>query len=216
MRRGGLSLLLYHRYSCETSLSPIPGLGTHLRNEIIPFSASKLRVALGMHSLKPVKDPQVAKMVSRDNDIALLTLDLPVVFTPTISPIWLPPKSSSDQHAYRKTVTIGWGVTTENGTKANALKQITNITMTNAVCRSRFDGVVMGEIADHMICAYYPGTASCAINLGQEQPGEVTRLIDYINNLTSLDSVSFPIANISFGEGWIGKGTIVGKPTQTT
>lgn len=35
--------------------------------------------------------------------------------------------------------------------------------MTNAECRNRFDGVVTSGIADHMICASYPGKDTCTV-----------------------------------------------------
>ncbi|XP_045024532.1 trypsin-1 isoform X2 [Daphnia magna] len=185
-----VALLMYNRQFCGGSLIDSIHVVT-AAHCVVSFSArniSKLRVALGMHSLRPVKDPQVTKTVLRVayhndfnaetfyNDIALLTLDSPVVFTPTISPICLPPNDSSDQHAYRKTVAIGWGAPTENGTQANVLQQITILTMTNAECRNRFDGVVTSGIADHMICASYPGKDTCTGDSGgpllvQDMPG---------------------------------------------
>ncbi|KAK4018585.1 hypothetical protein OUZ56_000631 [Daphnia magna] len=48
--------------------------------------------------------------------------------------------------------------------------------MTNAECRNRFDGVVTSGIADHMICASYPGKDTCTGDSGgpllvQDMPG---------------------------------------------
>ncbi|XP_059350826.1 clotting factor G beta subunit-like [Daphnia carinata] len=194
-----VALVMYNETFCGGSLIDSIHVITaaHCVANFSERQISALRVALGMHSLMPVKDPQVTKTVLRVerhndfdaktyyNDIALLTLDSPVVFTETISPICLPPNGSTNQYEYRQTVVIGWGVTTKriqtrnlfsDGTRPNVLQQITIQTITNAECRSRFDGVVTSGIAAHMICAFSPRKDACDGDSGgpllvQDMPG---------------------------------------------
>ena len=51
------------------------------------------------------------------NDIALLTLDSPIKFTSTMSPVCLPNSATSDKYANQEAAVIGWGAIKEGAAR---------------------------------------------------------------------------------------------------
>lgn len=152
------------------------------------WDVSRLTVGLGMHVLKPTNDAQVTKKVRRVtrhkafdsrtlyNDIAILTLESPVFFTQSISPVCLPSAGSTVQYTNKEAAVIGWGALKEGGSQPSVLQQVTVQIITNQKCKSDYGSDAPGGIVDHMLCAAYPGKDSCSGDSGgpllvQDAPG---------------------------------------------
>ncbi|KAL4685670.1 hypothetical protein H8959_001267 [Pygathrix nigripes] len=91
------------------------------------------------------------------NDITLLKLATPAVFSQTVSAVCLP-SADHDFPAGTVCVTTGWGKTKYNADKIpNKLQQAALPLLSNAECK-KFWG---SEITDEMICAGASGVSSC-------------------------------------------------------
>ncbi|EFX79747.1 hypothetical protein DAPPUDRAFT_304284 [Daphnia pulex] len=230
---GMVALVINNQQFCGGTLIDSMNVVTaaHCVSRLTSRNIANLRVALGMHTLKPKMDPQVLKKVRRvishrdfnaetlHNDIALLTLESPVNFTNTISPVCLPPIHLADQYAYRDAVTIGWGRTVENGTQPNVLQQVTIRTITNNECSSTFRGVILSGITDQMLCAGYPGRGICSGDSGgplfvQPAPGEKWIQVGIVSWGVGCAEPDFPgvYTRISSFIGWINEHAAVEGP----
>lgn len=96
-------------------------------NDLVDFRMSatdvqRLRVHLGEHNIRvntEVKhiERKVKRLVRHKgfemrtlyNDVALLTLDMPVTYTRTVRPICLPPLGTNDDYSGQTATVIGWG-----------------------------------------------------------------------------------------------------------
>ncbi|ROL50189.1 Chymotrypsin-like protease CTRL-1 [Anabarilius grahami] len=126
------------------------------------------RVILGEHDRGSNVEPIQVKLVSKvlthplyssttfTNDIALLKLASPVVFTPRISPVCLAPSTINILPGTR-CFTTGWGRTATSSSPL-ILQQTGLPIMSPAVCR-----LIWGQstITDAMICAGAYGSSSC-------------------------------------------------------
>ncbi len=78
--------------------------------------------------------------------MAILTLESPVEFTETISPVCLPQKCMDVKFTGRSVTAMGWGLTKENGTVSDYL-------------RSASFNVIY-----HMFCTYKEGQDTCQVS----------------------------------------------------
>ena len=117
-------------------------------------------------------------MLQQYNDIALITLDNPVKFTSTVSPVCLYDDQGVN-HDGREAIAIGWGnirdgknvlLTNQNlinliigGPRAENLQKVSLTIKNQAECQKNFGAKAPGGIVDHMICAAAPGRDSCAV-----------------------------------------------------
>ncbi|XP_046457602.1 chymotrypsin-like elastase family member 2A [Daphnia pulex] len=105
-----------------------------------------LTVLTGVHSIYP-SDAQMTRRVARAvlhgkynagnyaNDIAIVTLDAPVIFSKTVGPVCLPPASTDpDQYSDLDAVALGWG-TAELGYPSATLQQATVGMLPKYLCR---------------------------------------------------------------------------------
>ncbi|EFX78208.1 hypothetical protein DAPPUDRAFT_320718 [Daphnia pulex] len=92
------------------------------------------------------------------NDIAILTLEHPVKFSASISPVCLPPDGSADSYDGRLVYAKGWGHTKEKGTASDFLRHVTKIVVPTETCQRVFKSF---EYQDHMMCAYEHGKGTC-------------------------------------------------------
>lgn len=185
-----VALLNNKRQFCGGSIMDSTRILTaaHCVAHMSSWDVARLEVALGMHNLKPSMDYQVLKKVRRVtrhrgfdsrtlyNDIAILTLDSPIDYTSTISPVCLPPSDSSDQYTDKEAAVIGWGAIREGGGQPSVLQQVTVQIMTNDKCKNMYGSDAPGGIVDHMLCAAYPNKDSCSGDSGgpllvQQNPG---------------------------------------------
>lgn len=132
---------------------------------------SGLSVELGIHTVNPKSDAQLTRRVIRvvrhlgfnsntfRNDIAILTLESPVTFTSSVSPVCLPALGSNDKYINQTATILGWGTTQQNGKKASVLQQGTVQILDNSQCKKQYQAE--NEIVDHMLCAAAPRTDSC-------------------------------------------------------
>ncbi|XP_057375476.2 transmembrane protease serine 11D-like [Daphnia carinata] len=132
---------------------------------------SGLSVELGLHTVNPTSDAQVTRRVTRvarhlgfnsntfRNDIAILTMDSPVTFTSSISPVCLPSPGANDTYVNQTAAIIGWGSTQRDGKKASVLQQAAVRILDNSQCKKQYQGE--NDIVDHMLCAAAPNTDSC-------------------------------------------------------
>jgi len=142
------------------------------------WDVARLEVALGMHTLRPLDPAALRRKVRRVtrhkgfdsrtlyNDIALLTLDSPVTFSSTMSPVCLPNVATSDKYAQQEAAVIGWGAIKEGGSQPSVLQQVTVRVQTNDECKKNYGGDAPGGIVDHFLCAANPGRDSCSGDSG--------------------------------------------------
>ncbi|XP_045027697.1 LOW QUALITY PROTEIN: proclotting enzyme [Daphnia magna] len=134
-------------------------------------------VLLGMHFMnESMNDAQVTKRVigvmvheefdsiSHFNDIAILTMETPVVFTSTISPVCMPPIGSTDQYLNRIAIAQGWGRTQEKGKNSDFLRHVGIRIISNSLCRKSY--MEKGKISDHMLCTWLSGKDACQNDSG--------------------------------------------------
>ncbi|ROL50188.1 Chymotrypsin B [Anabarilius grahami] len=139
------------------------------------------------------------------NDIALLELASPVVFTPRISPVCLAPSTINILPGTR-CFTTGWGRTATSSSPL-ILQQTGLPIMSPAVCR-----LIWGQsrITDAMICAGAYGSSSCQGDSGGplvcESKG-VWTLVGSVSWGTSTCNTLYPgvYARISQLRSWIDK-----------
>uniref|UniRef100_A0A0P5RQH8 Transmembrane protease serine 11D n=1 Tax=Daphnia magna TaxID=35525 RepID=A0A0P5RQH8_9CRUS len=141
----------------------------HCVDWITDSAIDKLSVDLGMHD-KDQGDALLTKMVSRlvihkgwmpttmYNDIAILTLDSPVTYTPAISPFCLPPPGLADRYVGSEAAIIGWGDVQEGGPGKPVLQQATVQIAANMKCRK-----IYPLLAYSMLCAGAPGRDTCQV-----------------------------------------------------
>jgi V8-like Glu-specific endopeptidase len=137
------------------------------------WDVARLSVALSVHTIKPLdsqsssyKVRRVTRHKSFDsrtlyNDVAILTLESAVQFSPKVSPICLPSASDSNSYVNRDTVVMGWGTLREGGSQASKLMQVTVSVQPNDVCKKNYGSNAPGGIIDTMLCAAAPGKDSC-------------------------------------------------------
>ncbi|XP_029945248.1 serine protease 27-like [Salarias fasciatus] len=87
--------------------------------------------------------------VSQDNDIALLRLSSPATFTSSIVPVCLAAPGSAAHTGVNAWVT-GWGLTSENGSFSNDLREVEVPVVGNRQCNCILG---VGRITDNMLCA---------------------------------------------------------------
>ncbi|XP_046457601.1 chymotrypsinogen A-like isoform X2 [Daphnia pulex] len=161
---------------------------------------STIVVLTGVHSVSPT-DAQMSRRVTRAviharynagnyaNDIAILTLDMPVIFSKTVVPVCLPPASTDpDQYADQHAVTLGWGTTVgypsatlggmiREGSSVTALQQATVHMLSNSLCRE--EDYFGKYISDLNICVKSEEQQPCVSDVGsplvvQSSPGTWT------------------------------------------
>ncbi|KAI5712689.1 hypothetical protein M8J75_010471 [Diaphorina citri] len=105
----------------------------------------------------PKYNAQGAK--SHDHDIALLKLDAPLEFKPTVSPVCLP--QLGEKFTQRTGTVVGWGRVEESGQIASDLRATQVPVMSNQECR-QFPGFEP-KLTGNMMCAGYVqgGKDSC-------------------------------------------------------
>ncbi|XP_046654787.1 trypsin-1-like isoform X1 [Daphnia pulicaria] len=191
------------------------------------WDVSRLTVELGMHVLKPISDAQVSKKVRRVtrhkgfdsrtlyNDIAILTMESPVLFTSKISPVCLPPAGSTDQYTDKDAAVIGWGALKEGGSQPNALQQVTVQIIANSKCKSSYGSDAPGGIVDHMLCAAYPGKDACSGDSGgpllvQSSPGSPWIQAGIVSWGIGCAQAKYPgvYTRVTSFMNWIGKNTV--------
>ncbi|XP_065581578.1 serine proteinase stubble-like isoform X2 [Artemia franciscana] len=129
---------------------------------------TQIRIRLGEYDVSslteefPVVERTVTKKIvhtkynffTYEYDIALLHLEEPVEFSPTISPICLP--SSDDILVGMNATVTGWGRLSEGGTLPNVLQQVTLPVISNDKCKTMFLKSGRHEfIPDIFLCTGY-------------------------------------------------------------
>merc|ERR1712179_6267 len=97
--------------------------------------------------------------VSRDNDIAILTLCKPLTFNATVGPVCLPQMSGPAYDSVLATVS-GWGALASGGNWSDTLMEVNVTTMDNTDCQAFYAGK-NAVITDNMICASATGKDAC-------------------------------------------------------
>jgi len=182
-----VALLNNNRQFCGGSLIDDTHILTaaHCVAHMSSWDVARLSVALQMHTLKPIDPNAIKKRIRRVtrhksfnsrtlyNDIAILTMESPVVFSDTVSPVCLP--TTSDDYTMKDAVVMGWGTIKEGGGQPTSLQQVTVKVQENSLCKQKYQKDSPGTIIPSMLCAAYPGKDSCQGDSGgplvyQESP----------------------------------------------
>ncbi|EFX87124.1 hypothetical protein DAPPUDRAFT_312683 [Daphnia pulex] len=173
-RNDGLSdeYFLYCGASLITSTQILTA--AHCVNDL---ASDNFLVLLGMHFMnESMNDARVTKRVrgvtvheefdsiTHYNDIAILTLESPVVFTSAISPVCLPPAGSSELYLNQMATAKGWGRTLEKGKNSDFLRHANIRIISNSLCRKSY--MDDDKIADHMLCTWLSGRDACQNDSG--------------------------------------------------
>ena len=90
----------------------------------------------------PSYNQQLEKGFKYNSDIAVLTLEEPVLLTSKINPICLPPLTESDQTYEGKTATVaGWGLTETGKTSTDQLMSVDIPIISNQRCRTFYNWI---------------------------------------------------------------------------
>ncbi|EFX78206.1 hypothetical protein DAPPUDRAFT_105498 [Daphnia pulex] len=136
------------------------------------MKTDQIQVLLGVHFFnQTTTDAQSRRKVRRikthekydpdnwyNNDIAILTLDSPVKFTETISPVCLPPQGSNDQYVGELAIVKGWGATGEDEGVSEVLHHAVKKIISNWQCQKIH---AEAKITTRMMCAYRRGKDTC-------------------------------------------------------
>ncbi|XP_055955627.1 coagulation factor X-like [Patella vulgata] len=97
---------------------------------------------------------------SVQNDIAVLTLDQPLVYSDCIQPICLPKAGDSSSLSNTQCTVAGWGTTSFGGPSAPILQEVTVPTYNGNDCKNIFPASVINNPTTQ-ICAGRDGADSC-------------------------------------------------------
>jgi hypothetical protein len=91
--------------------------------------------------------------------VAILTLESPVEFTETISPVCLPSKCMDVNFDGRSVTAMGWGHTKEKGVESDYLRSASLDVIPNKICEKTNDALIDSEF-----CAYKEGKGTCQVS----------------------------------------------------
>ncbi|XP_046648389.1 chymotrypsinogen 2-like isoform X1 [Daphnia pulicaria] len=179
------------------------------------MKTDQIQVLLGVHFFnQTTTDAQLRRKVRRikthekydpdnwyNNDIAILTLDSPVKFTETISPVCLPPQGSNDQYEGELAIVKGWGATGEDEGVSEVLLHSIKKIISNSQCQKIH---AEAKITTRMMCAYRPGKDSCQGDSGGPMVIETNDLDE--NN--TIDATNKPVGNRKKDCQWIQVGIV--------
>ncbi|XP_023347415.1 trypsin-1 isoform X3 [Eurytemora carolleeae] len=136
-----------------------------------------LRVRLGDHNIKSNSAAgRVEKRVKRvirhigfssstlHNDVAILTLEEDVEYTPTIQPICL--AAGTNSFVNQRVSVAGWGTLSEGGTQPASLNKVEVEVWSNERCKNSYGSSAPGGITKEMLCASLPEQDSCSGDSG--------------------------------------------------
>ncbi|XP_046459628.1 trypsin-like [Daphnia pulex] len=196
----------------------------HCVEKMSAFNISTMTVNLGMHN-QTGNDADHTRRVSRvvyhiaynantnQNDVAVLTIDPPIVYSAAVSPVCLPRASSAvDQFAGKDAAIMGWGRENENDTiPPDVLKQATVQIIPNADCKTQYAvGGVEMEITNQQLCASADGRDTCQGDSGGPivvQAGSTTAWtqvgITSFGNGCAKPNFAGVYASVAFFRNWI-------------
>ncbi|XP_013193920.2 transmembrane protease serine 9 [Amyelois transitella] len=162
-----LARLIYHKsFGCGASLINDRYV-VSAAHCVIGFMWFMFRVTLGEHNRCDTHRPEtryVVKVIAHNftiktlsNDISLLRLSEPVVYSHAVRPVCLPNYSYKD-YAGATAVVAGWGATAETGKWSCTLMEAELPVLSNDVCRHNTN-YNESKIQDVMMCAGFPATA---------------------------------------------------------
>ena len=127
----------------------------------------KYKVTLGDHDLSTTSEAQslrrgVSAIIfhrsfdprKMDSDVAIVKMNAPVVFSPTIQPIGLVAAGSS--HTGRLVTVAGWGTRAAGGGISNVLRKVKVRVVSRRSCQDAYP-----RLTGTMVCASSPGKDSC-------------------------------------------------------
>ncbi|OCT82166.1 chymotrypsin B [Xenopus laevis] len=195
--------------------------GSLINNEWVVTAAhcgvgTRDKVVLGEHdrgsNVENIQSLAVAKVFTHpqwnsntiNNDISLIKLATPAVFSSTVSPVCLA-NIGEDYVGGRICVTSGWGKTRYNAfTTPNQLQQTALPLLTNDQCKSHWGNNITGT----MICAGAAGSSSCMGDSGGPlvcQDNDSWSLVGIISWGSSMCSTSTPAvyARVTVLRSWV-------------
>ncbi|EFX79662.1 hypothetical protein DAPPUDRAFT_244720 [Daphnia pulex] len=186
---------------------------------------AKMTVRLGMNTQGDGKtiqhDAQMTRAVTRavyhidynrktqQNDIAILTVDPPIIYSSAISPVCLPAASSAaDQYTGKNAAIMGWGRVNAGGGLSSDLLQAKVKIMANARCKNVWTDAA--DIFTQQLCASGDGVDICKNDMGGPM---IAQLTPASNVWTQIGISSFSddcladkpavFASVAFFRNWI-------------
>ena len=142
------------------------------------YDVQNLRVVLGDHNLKVSGETQrqvfthsVRRVIRHKrfdnvklyNDVAVLTLDKPITFTPSVQSICLD-LDKRNKRVNEEVEVAGWGTTSSGASSSSdVLRKVDVRVWDNARCDSSYGSKAPGGIKNTMICANKRTKDSCAV-----------------------------------------------------
>ncbi|XP_047478659.1 serine protease 44-like [Penaeus chinensis] len=148
------------------------------------FDISNLRVRLGAHNIMTrettAQDFKITRVVRHKdynslklyNDVAMLTLERPAVYTAQVRPVCL--DKSQERYAGEMVTVAGWGSMYEGGPQSPSLYQVRLRVWSNEDCARKYGRAAPGGIVDSYLCAGQDGKDSCQGDSG----GPLVKYID--------------------------------------
>jgi secreted trypsin-like serine protease len=132
--------------------------------------ASRFQIVVGTYDTRITEDGQLTAQVAQiymhpqyssrtlTNDVALLQLSSPLVYTDHIQPVCLPSNIDDLLVAGQSVFVTGWGSTSSGGSVSPTLRQVIVPTLTPDQCQAQYGA---GNIDGTMLCAGVGGKDSC-------------------------------------------------------
>ncbi|XP_042873165.1 transmembrane protease serine 9-like [Penaeus japonicus] len=148
------------------------------------FDIANLRVRLGAHNIvtmeSTAQDFKVTRVVRHKdynsmklyNDVAMLTLERPAVYTPQVRPVCL--DQSQRRYDGDMVLVAGWGSMYEGGPQSQTLYQVRLRVWSNKDCARKYGRAAPGGIVDSYLCAGQDGKDSCQGDSG----GPLVKYVD--------------------------------------
>ncbi|XP_059047741.1 trypsin alpha-like [Achroia grisella] len=122
------------------------------------FGGSVVRVAELIIHPDYVENPRVA-------DIAIVVLATPLIISPTVNVVYIPPQQTYIPAGYPVEI-ISWGFEADGGSQLTSLEKIDSNVLGQEQCAAAYESIESVTIYDQVLCAASNGTSICSADSG--------------------------------------------------